>query len=1083
MINFIKARLKNETLLFIPFWITCFFVVSFIVAVPVYLDSLNQLTVINTLKEQKGYNSDLMFTTQWMPMIKNVVKEKQQILDDLLKNNISSLVSDKKDLLSSQKFFWGFSEKNIDKGRLSSKASFITVDGFENNINILKGSHKKEDFKKIENGLIKVLIHDDRMKELNISIGDELSFLPINLSSSNSLKTVVVGSFVVRDEFLMGMSNEFFNSKPTEDFEAYPLPLLVSEEMFFDQIEKSTRGLPITYWSFVSLNKENIQKMDSNQIINKIQNLDNKVKINLPQITLLTQLDTKLIKSNQELYFIFIPILIIMSVVIGFALTILMMFSFTTTLKRQVDSVTLIFRGAKKINLLKFLIYEWLPVFLLIIIFAPIITIPLVKNFISLNLINMGLINNSFPINYRWDYFALSTISMLGCLMIVVISFFALKTKEQNLFKISGNIFTANSKPFFQKYFFDILLAILFFAIIWETRIRIFQAIDQKEIASFAFEFRMITLPLMMMFIFAILFLRIFPIIFKLLDKLVHFIHLPFGVSFGISQISRNPYWYSWLMLIFIFSISGTLAISSIHRTMEINGIQKVAYETLSDVRLIESSPFGIKKQDREKINKIKNINKFSSILRLEGSIGTTGSGNKFEVLAIEPKKLSEIAWFREDFVNGKVDQILGELSENKEFDELIVKDKFEKILISAKSNKEIDNTFLWVVFRGNDGRISTVTLGQIKHDEMSDHVGDLSKISLPAKILAVQVYQPGSEDTSKPFQLLLEKIDLIDSQEKKSNLISFSNDNSWATIPTSEGMDTEMELNSLGLKLNLGVGSTKGIRGIYRTQFKNGISVIVDHDFLKNNENPLKEKFVVNIKGVYLPVIINDEIKYFPSSGEIHDELMIFDLKQITNFLEFMNLQVIRPNELVLKINDNEYDQTMLSIQSNFPLAKIKDKKTLKEKSLVTPLAIIGWKGISLISFWFVLLLALIGYYGFSRINKEVVKTDNVILGTLGVSKKKFLLIVFIEQASLLILSMSLGIIIGVIFGKIFNEIIISLDYKYLSKFPEVLIIGWLELLTIICLFLISFIFYLFSARNFYKNMTFSESLRAENK
>jgi len=1083
LINFIKARLKNETLLFIPFWITCFFVVSFIVAVPVYLDSLNQLTVINTLKEQKGYNSDLMFTTQWMPMIKNVVKEKQQVLDDLLKNNISSLVSDKKDLLSSQKFFWGFSEKNIDKGRLSSKASFITVDGFENNINILEGSHKKEDFKKIENGLIKVLIHDDRMKELNISIGDELSFLPINLSSSNSLKTVVVGSFVVRDEFLMGMSNEFFNSKPTEDFEAYPLPLLVSEEMFFDQIEKSTRGLPITYWSFVSLNKENIQKMDSNQIINKIQNLDNKVKINLPQITLLTQLDTKLIKSNQELYFIFIPILIIMSVVIGFALTILMMFSFTTTLKRQVDSVTLIFRGAKKINLLKFLIYEWLPVFLLIIIFAPIITIPLVKNFISLNLINMGLINNSFPINYRWDYFALSTISMLGCLMIVVISFFALKTKEQNLFKISGNIFTANSKPFFQKYFFDILLAILFFAIIWETRIRIFQAIDQKEIASFAFEFRMITLPLMMMFIFAILFLRIFPIIFKLLDKLVHFIHLPFGVSFGISQISRNPYWYSWLMLIFIFSISGTLAISSIHRTMEINGIQKVAYETLSDVRLIESSPFGIKKQDREKINKIKNINKFSSILRLEGSIGTTGSGNKFEVLAIEPKKLPEIAWFREDFVNGKVDQILGELSENKEFDELIVKDKFEKILISAKSNKEIDNTFLWVVFRGNDGRISTVTLGQIKHDEMSDHVGDLSKISLPAKILAVQVYQPGSEDTSKPFQLLLEKIDLIDSQEKKSNLISFSNDNSWATIPTSEGMDTEMELNSLGLKLNLGVGSTKGIRGIYRTQFKNGISVIVDHDFLKNNENPLKEKFVVNIKGVYLPVIINDEIKYFPSSGEIHDELMIFDLKQITNFLEFMNLQVIRPNELVLKINDNEYDQTMLSIQSNFPLAKIKDKKTLKEKSLVTPLAIIGWKGISLISFWFVLLLALIGYYGFSRINKEVVKTDNVILGTLGVSKKKFLLIVFIEQASLLILSMSLGIIIGVIFGKIFNEIIISLDYKYLSKFPEVLIIGWLELLTIICLFLISFIFYLFSARNFYKNMTFSESLRAENK
>jgi len=1083
LINFIKARLKNETILFIPFWVTCFFVVSFVVAVPVYLDGLNQLTVINTLKEQKGHNSELMFTTQWMPMIKNVVEEKQIILDDLLEENISDLLSNKKDLLASQNYFWGFSEKNIDKGRLSSKASFITVDGFEDNINIVNGSYKNEDFKKVENGLIKVLIHDDRMKDLNISIGDELNLLPVSLSSSDPLKALVMGSFLVREEFLMGMSNEFFNSKPTEDFEAYPLPLLVSEEMFFSRIEETTRGLPITYWSFVSLNKKNIQKMDSNEIINKIQNLENKLKINLPQITLLTQLDTKLIKSNQELYFIFIPILIIMSIVLGFALTILMMFSFITTLKRQVDSITLIFRGAKISNLLKLLIYEWIPVFLLIIVFAPIITIPLVKNFISQNLINMGIMNNNFPINYKWDYFLLSTISMLGCLMLMVISFFALKTKEQNVFKVSGKIFTANAKPFFQKYFFDILIAILFFALIWETRIRIFQAIDQKEISSFAFEFRMITLPLMMMFIFAIVFLRIFPMIFKLLDNLVNFIPLPFGISFGVSQISRNPYWYSWLMLIFIFSISGTLAISSIHRTMEINGTQKVAYEILSDVRLIESSPFGIKKQDRENINKIENINDFSSILRLEGSIGTTGSGNKFEVLAIEPKKLSEIAWFRKDFVNGNINQVLQELSENKDFEELIVNDNFKKIVITAKSNKEIDNTFLWVVFRGNDDRISTVTLGQIQHNSVSEHVGDLSKISLPAEILAVQAYQPGSEDTSKPFELLLQNIDLIDSKENKINLISFSNDNYWATIPTSEGMDTEMEKNSSGLKLSLGVGSTKGIRGIYRTQFNNGISVIVDQDFLKNNENLLEEKFVVNIKGVYLPVMINNEVKYFPSSGEIHDELMIFDLKQITNFLELMNLQVIRPNELVLKINDNEYDQTISNIKSKFPLAKVKDKKSLKEKSLVTPLAIVGWKGISLISFWIVLVLTLIGYYGFSRINQDARETENVIIGTLGVSKKKFLLIVFIEQGLLLIFSIILGIILGVLFGRILNQIIISLDYKYLSKFPEVLAIGWYELLIIICLIMLSFFFYLFSARNFYKKMIFSETLRAENK
>ena len=46
--------------------------------------------------------------------------------------------------------------------------------------------------------------------------------------------------------------------------------------------------------------------MNSNKIIDRIRELENKVNIDLPQITLLTQLDTKLTKNNQELFFIFI---------------------------------------------------------------------------------------------------------------------------------------------------------------------------------------------------------------------------------------------------------------------------------------------------------------------------------------------------------------------------------------------------------------------------------------------------------------------------------------------------------------------------------------------------------------------------------------------------------------------------------------------------------------------------------------------------------------------------------------------------------------------------------------------------------
>ena len=72
-------------------------------------------------------------------------------------------------MISSQIFFWGFSDKNIDKGRASSKASFITIEDFESNIKIIEGSVQLENFKKTENGIFKVLVHHNRKDDLNIS--------------------------------------------------------------------------------------------------------------------------------------------------------------------------------------------------------------------------------------------------------------------------------------------------------------------------------------------------------------------------------------------------------------------------------------------------------------------------------------------------------------------------------------------------------------------------------------------------------------------------------------------------------------------------------------------------------------------------------------------------------------------------------------------------------------------------------------------------------------------------------------------------------------------------------------------------
>ena len=92
------------------------------------------------------------------------------------------------------------------------------------------------------------------------------------------------------------------------------------------------------------------------------------------------------------------------------------------------------------------------------------------------------------------------------------------------------------------------------------------------------------------------------------------------------------------------------------------------------------------------------------------------------------------------------------------------------------------------------------------------------------------------------------------------------------------------------------------------------------------------------------------------------------------------------------------------------------------------------------------------------------------------------FLLIIIVKQLLLLSVSIFLGLIIGIIFGKIFNGIVISLDYRYLSKFPEVLVVGWFELIMIFSFILIAFLIYLFAVKNSFNKIILSEILRTEN-
>jgi len=501
----------------------------------------------------------------------------------------------------------------------------------------------------------------------------------------------------------------------------------------------------------------------------------------------------------------------------------------------------------------------------------------------------------------------------------------------------------------------------------------------------------------------------------------------------------------------------------------------------MSDFRISESSPFGIEDEYIQGLSAQDGIQMVGKMNSLTGNTGTTGVGTESQLLGID-KNLVDISWSRGDFFNEGKNSVFSKWSNESYVPGILIEENVNKINIKNFANKELEDSFLWAVIKGSDGRITALSLGPIESKKWTTNSVELKNVKFPARLIAIEVYEPSSEDNSKPFELNLNTIEFIDSNNNTLSLTSFNDSLNWTGLPTSEGFDTTINYNSDGLVLNLGNGSTKGIRGMFLSEYNDGIPVIVNQNFINSSEISIGEKFIFNASGSYIPMKIEKKINYFSGTSENFDSFILSDLRLLKNYMELTKLQSFRPNELVVLIEDGFQSGSSEYIIENFPLSTIKDKSLIEQNSLVTPIAIISWKGISIISLWAFLILISIGFVGFYIANEIQSSQDNAINDAIGMSTLSRYIMSFFEYGIVIISAILIGLFSGIIISRVLNQLVMTLDLSTKTSFPETLVISWIyvifaiSILTILYLICSSF-FSLISTR-----MNVSESIKKAN-
>ncbi len=525
-----------------------------------------------------------------------------------------------------------------------------------------------------------------------------------------------------------------------------------------------------------------------------------------------------------------------------------------------------------------------------------------------------------------------------------------------------------------------------------------------------------------------------------------------------------------WFFLIISLGIASFIVISSLQSSLEKSKKDKSSFITMSDFRISESSPFGIEEEFIEGLSLQGGVSKVGRMNSLTGNTGTTGSGTESQLLGVD-KNLVDITWSRDDFFNENKSIVFSGWSNEEYKPGILIEDEISKINIKNYANKDLEDSFLWVVVKGSDSRITALSLGQIESKKWTTNSVGLKNVKYPARLIAIEVYEPSSEDNSKPFELYLNSIELINSNNNLIKTIPLDNSLNWTELPTSEGFDTTINYNSEGLILNLGNGSTRGIRGMYLSNYDQGIPVVVNSEFIEESGIEIGERFIFNSSGSYIPMKIEKKINYFSGTSEKYESFLITDLRLLKNYMELTKLQSFRPNELVVLIDDGFQENSSIYIEENFPLSTIKDKSLIEQNSLVTAIAVISWKGISIISLWAFIILISIGFIGFYIANEIQSSQDNAINDAIGISPISRFVMSFFEYGVVIISAILIGLFSGVVMSRVLNQLVMSLDISTKTSFPETLVISWINVISAIIVlsilyFACSLIFSLLSTR-----------------
>ena len=1004
----------------------------------IYFDSLRNLALEAELQRRDPLDLDILTKTTKGPTTRGEYSALRDVIEKEYDRRLGWLFEYVARGGKSATFFLTEPGNEGAAGEDNARGFFWFLDGIESHVTVLPGGRTpavpRTPSASAEPLVIEALIPQDAAFLFNVDVGDRMSAVPHWVDDTPHVSVVFSGIYVRTNpqDPIWRLYDRLLNPFASGSFRS--MPFLLSESSFLTGLGATFEDMDSSYGWLLTVDSSRLNAGNSTHTLQSVEGMSQGLSGALLSYRQITELDQALADYDRRLLFsklqMFVVLILIAVVVLYYVVTL----SSLVADQRKGEIGLLQGRGATERQILTVFVLEGITIAVLAMALAPFLAalaVALLGYTPAFSDLSGGA---RLPITMTRGAFIMSALGgvlSFGALMIP-----AFQMSRSTVSQGRREAARPSRLSTFQRYYLDVMLLIV--GIVLFRQLSEQGSLAARDLlGDVVVNQVLLAVPALILVAAAIVLLRLFPLVMTLAGRALA-PRLPPGIVIGLWQMARNPTHYARLALLLILMAGLGIFTASFGGTLQRSFEERVLYETGADIRLtrLTLNNRGSTRPLVEPYEALEGVAAAAPVLRQPGTdLSTEFAESSFEALSVDSTRFPDVAWFRDDFADTPLPELMSKISSEELAIGIPVPENARSIQVVLKSDRVYPTVGVAARLRDANGRYFTYRLGFLESSDWRVYSFDLFggrrawmrlRPTRPLTLVSIVVGETDTERGLSSGSVLIDTIRARLSSGETAVLETFENTGRWRALRESREAKldrvrrSEVSTEGDGSLLFAWAGGPATVpRGIFPSTNHQPIPVVASASFIRDTRHVVGDVFEVSMGGRRLQVEIRDTVEFFPTLDTYNKSFLIADLETVRSYgnLGFARGEV-NPNEMWLATNVTGEERAdlieRLNLGGPFPTGDVVDTEANLAAAKIDPLVMAGWRALLLIAFGSILVLSSLGFLVHAYTSFRNREIQFALMRTMGFTTRQLVSLMWLEQALVIVVGMALGTWMG---------------------------------------------------------------------